>query len=84
MGKAVAHLAHWLGFYVIVSDDRAELCTPEMIPEADAYYPLPMAELPSQVEINRWTAIVLTTRGSDVDVDGLPALIEYTRHAILV
>ena len=27
VGKAVAHLAHWLGFRVVVSDDRVEFCT---------------------------------------------------------
>ena len=76
VGRAVAHLAHWLGFYVIVSDDRAELCTAENVPEADAYYPLPMVELPAHIDVNRWMAIVLTTRGSDVDVEGLPALLD--------
>lgn len=82
VGRAVAHLAHWLGFYVIATDDRAELCTPESIPDADVYYPLPMAELPAQLDLTpavkgeRWTAIVLTTRGSDVDVEGLPALLD--------
>ena len=75
VGKAVAHLAHWLGFYVMVSDDRPELCTRELIPEADAFYPVAMAELPEQIKIDRWTAVVLTTRGSDVDVVGLPALL---------
>ena len=29
VGKAVVHLAKWLGFRVAVSDDRAEFCTPE-------------------------------------------------------
>lgn len=75
VGKAVAHLAHWLGYFVAVSDDRADLCSPENIPEANAYYPVPMADLPDQIEITPWTAIVLTTRGSDVDVAGLPALL---------
>jgi len=75
VGKALVHLAHWLGYYVIVSDDRTELCTPENIPEADAFYPVAMAELPAQIEIDRWTAIVLTTRGTDVDVLGLPAIL---------
>jgi xanthine dehydrogenase accessory factor len=42
VGKAVAHLAKWLGFRVAVSDDRAEFCTPEVIPDANAYYPVPM------------------------------------------
>jgi xanthine dehydrogenase accessory factor len=75
VGKAVAHLAHWLGFHVMVSDDRPELCTSEHVPDADAYYPFPMAELPSRLDFNRSTAVVLTTRGSDVDAVGLPALL---------
>ena len=28
VGKAVAHLAHWLGFWIVVNDDRPEFCTP--------------------------------------------------------
>ena len=76
VGKAVAHLAHWLGFRVAVNDDRAEFCTPEAVPEADEYYPCPMADLPSQLAITPWTYLVLTTRGMDVDVQGLPALLD--------
>jgi xanthine dehydrogenase accessory factor len=76
VGKAVIHLAHWLGFRVAVNDDRTEFCTPEVTPGADMYYPIPMAELPGQLEITPWTYLVLTTRGSDVDVDGLPLLLE--------
>ena len=30
VGKAVVHLAKWLGFRVAVSDDRAEFCNPEV------------------------------------------------------
>ena len=76
VGKAVAHLAKWLEFRVVVSDDRPAFCTPEAIPDADEYYPIKMAELPEKMEISAWTYIVLTTRGSDVDVDGLPFLLE--------
>lgn len=75
VGKAVAHLAHWLGFWVIVSDDRAEFCSPETVPDADEYYPLQMGELPDKLKITPWTYIVLTTRGVDIDVLGLPALL---------
>ena len=63
VGKAVAHLAHWLGFRVAVSDDRPEFCNPDAVPDADAYYPIPMSDLPSQLEITPWTYLVLTTRG---------------------
>ena len=76
VGKAVVHLAQWLGFYVIASDDRPMFCTPEAVPGADEYQPVPMSDLPKRVKITPWTYIVLTTRGMNVDVEGLPALLD--------
>ena len=76
VGKAVAHLAKWLGFRVAVSDDRTEFCTSEANPDADEFYPVPLAELPFNLAITPQTFLVLTTRGSSVDVAGLPALLE--------
>jgi xanthine dehydrogenase accessory factor len=76
VGKAVAHLAHWLGFYVVVNDDRPEFCNPQAVPGADQYLPGPMAELPQHLEITPWTYLVLTTRGVNVDIPGLPALLD--------
>jgi xanthine dehydrogenase accessory factor len=76
VGKAVAHLAKWLGFRVAVSDDRTDFCTPEANPDADEFYPVPLAQLPSNLLITPQTFLVLTTRGSSVDVAGLPALLE--------
>ncbi len=75
VGKAVVHLAKWLGFRVAVSDDRAEFCTPESTPGADAYYPVPMEKLPDQLKITPRTFIVITSRGSSVDAAGLPPLL---------
>jgi len=75
VGKAIVHLAKWLGFRVAVSDDRVELCNPESTPEADAYYPVSMRELPNHIKIDRRTFLILTTRGSNVDVDGLAPLL---------
>lgn len=76
VGRAVAHLAKWLGFSVAASDDRPEFCTPEAIPDADEYYPCPMSELPKQMVITPRTYLILTTRGVTVDIEGLPALLE--------
>jgi xanthine dehydrogenase accessory factor len=76
VGKAVAHLAKWLGFFVAVSDDRPEFCTPESNPDGDIFYPFPMAELPSHLNITQQTTLILTTRGNNVDIAGLPALLE--------
>jgi xanthine dehydrogenase accessory factor len=76
VGKAVAHLAHWLGFRVAVSDDRQEFCNPDAVPDADEYFPLPLKDLADRLKITPWTYFVLTTRGVDIDVDGLPALLD--------
>jgi xanthine dehydrogenase accessory factor len=75
VGKAVVHLAKWLGFRVVVSDDRAEFCNPEATPGGDEYLAVPMQDLPQHLKITPWTYLVLTTRGSNVDVLGLPALL---------
>jgi xanthine dehydrogenase accessory factor len=75
VGKAVAHLAKWLGFIVAVCDDRPDFCTPTSVPEADQFYPIALEDLSKQMKITPWTYIVLTTRGMDVDVRGLPSLL---------
>ena len=76
VGKAVAHLAHWLGFRVVINDDRPEFCTSEAVPDGDEYLPAPLAELPQRLKITPWTYLALTTRGVNIDVQGLPALLE--------
>ena len=76
VGKAVVHLAKWLGFRTAANDDRAEFCNPESTPEADAYYPVPMNELPNHARIDKRTILILTTRGSNIDVAGLSALLD--------
>lgn len=76
VGKQVGHLAKWLGFHVVISDDRPEFCTPEANPDADEFYPVPMAMLPSQFKITPTSYLVLTTRGSNVDVAGLKPLLD--------
>ena len=76
VGKAVVHLAKWLGFKVAVSDDREEFCNPKSVPGADAYYPVPMGKLTEQLKVTRQTYLVVTSRGSPIDAAGLPSLLE--------
>ncbi|MBL8051075.1 MAG: XdhC family protein [Anaerolineales bacterium] len=76
VGKAVVYLAKWLGFRVVVSDDRAEFCNPESTPGADEYYPVEMGKLAESMKITKQTYLVITSRGSGVDVVGLPSLLE--------
>lgn len=75
VGRAVAHLASWLGFRVVVNDDRAEFADASAVPEADQVIHSPLAELPQQLRITSDTYILLTTRGVPVDVEGLPPLL---------
>lgn len=76
VGKAVVHLAKWLGFRVVVNDDRPEFCNPEAVPGADEYHPIAMKDLPKKMNITGSMYMVLTTRGVDFDVEGLPVLLE--------
>jgi len=76
VGRAAAHLAKWMGFRVLLSDDRPEFCTPAQNPDADAFYPTAMQNLPAQIPLGRQTYIVLATRGAEVDIAGLPPLLK--------
>lgn len=82
VGKAIVHLAKWLGFRVALSDDRPEFCTPEWAPGADEYLAMPMSDLPQHFNFHAETYIVMPTRGAPLDVEGLPHLIDQP-HAYL-
>lgn len=76
VGKAVAELAHWLDFHVIVVDERKDYATAEQMPDADEYLSVSLSELPQKLKIHRNTFLVLTTRSVDLDVAGLPAILD--------
>jgi xanthine dehydrogenase accessory factor len=76
VGKVTCSLAKWLGFRVVVSDDRIEFCSKQFVPDADEFYPVPMQELPGIFEITPHTFVVLTTRGSNVDIEGIAPILE--------
>lgn len=73
VGSSVAHLANWLGFHVVLTDDRPEFVN---VPGADESILAPLAELPNKINITSETYILLTTRGLPIDVDGLPPLLD--------
>lgn len=76
VGVALAHLAHWLGFRVIVSDDRDGFAAPEKTPEADEFHHGPVSSLPDAFELHKHSYVVMTTRNLDLDVEGLPKILE--------
>lgn len=76
VGKAVASLGYWLGYQVLLNDDRPELVTPDNIPEADLYLPGDIEELLQQVTIHSNTYIAVLTRNVLIDREILPRLAE--------
>ena len=82
VGKALVHLGKWLGFRVVLSDDRPEFCNPQSVPEADEYLPLTIRELAQTFPFQPQTYIVMPTRGLPLDVAGLPYLLDVP-HAYL-
>lgn len=74
VGQAVASLAKWMGYRVVVSDDRAELATPAIIPEADIYIPGNIDDVLESAPITSNTFVVVVTRNVMVDRQLLPAL----------
>ena len=75
VGKALAELGKWSGFRVVISDDRAEFCNASYLPNMDGYLPVPPAELPNHIKIDRHTYITAVTRGLPIDEKLLPVLL---------
>ncbi|MCA9931148.1 MAG: XdhC family protein [Anaerolineales bacterium] len=76
VGRALAHLGHWLGYRVIVTDDREDLVTPELIPHADVYAPGQFAQALAANPITTNTFVAVVTRNVLVDRDVLPLLFD--------
>ena len=76
VGRSLAHLAKWMGFRVVVTDDRAELCTREFIPDADEFVVGPVQEALARLHVDHQTFVACVTRGYLFDVDALPILLD--------
>ena len=75
VGQAVADLGHWLGYRVVVTDDREALATPEHIPNADVYLPGSFKDVLDANPIHSNTYVVLVTRNVKVDLEIMPLLL---------
>ena len=76
VGRALTHLAKWSGFHVVVTDDRADLCSPKQCPEADDYICESITVALQRVPLTAQTYVALVTRGYPIDVEILPFLIQ--------
>jgi xanthine dehydrogenase accessory factor len=75
VGREVAALAKWLGYAVVISDDRAELLTDDLAEHGQTHHGS-IIDLTKDITIHSQSYIVMTTRNVDVDVAGLPSLFE--------
>ncbi len=76
VGRALAYLGHWLGYQVVVTDDREELATPELVPGADVYLPGVFEQVIKAHPITRRTFVTAVTRNVAVDRIVLPQLLQ--------
>lgn len=77
VGQAVAHLGRWLGYRVVVTDDRVELATPEVVPDADVYLPGDFAQVLAHYPLTADTYVVLVTRNVSLDRQILPHILAH-------
>ena len=75
VGKQVALLAKWLGYAVVVSDDRPELLADPELADAGRLFNGAAGSLPEEIKIHSQSYIVLTTRNVEVDLVALPPLL---------
>ncbi|MFQ3566537.1 MAG: XdhC family protein [Aggregatilineales bacterium] len=75
VGKALAELGKWAGYRVILSDDRAEFCSPAYLPDMDEYVVCPPGEIAQRVSITHQTYVAAVTRGLPIDIHLIPALL---------
>lgn len=76
VGRAVIDLAHWLGFRVAASDDRADLVTVEQLPNADVFLPGSIADALATFPITEDTSVVMVARNVGLDIAAIPLLLE--------
>lgn len=67
IGRALARLADFLDFYVVVLDDREDFASPERLPEADEVLCDDFEAALERFPVDSNTSIVLVTRGHKQD-----------------
>lgn len=75
VGRALAELAKWMEFRVVLSDDRPAFCSPEYLPGMDEYLVCAPADVTQRLTIGPDTMIAAVTRGLPIDIHLIPALL---------
>lgn len=75
VGKALAELGKWMGYRVVLSDDREMYCNPTYVANLDQYLVCKPAEVTRYATITAQTYVAAVTRGMPVDLELIPALL---------
>ena len=76
VGRAVAGLAHWLGYRTVAVDERAEMVSEEAIPDADVRFAGTVADALAAHPVTTTTSVVVVTRSHDLDAQIVPLLLD--------
>lgn len=76
VGRALAELGKWMGFRVVLSDDRAEYANPDYVADLDQYVVCPPSEIFDHLTITPNTYVAAVTRGLPIDINLIPALLQ--------
>jgi len=74
IGQAVAELGAFLGYRIVVLDERAEMVTSDRFPQADALLSGPLGEQLERFPLTPQTYVLFVTPHSSRDEKGLAAL----------
>ena len=74
IGNALVQIGSWLGFKIIVADDREGFANKENHPDADEHIEAPANKIVEKLDIHEFSYIVLTTRSVDIDIEILPQI----------
>lgn len=80
VGKAVAELASWLGYFVIATDDREEIA--EGFTGADLLLTGSIESTLEQVSLTNRDHVVAVTRNAELDIQNLPHLLNTDAKSI--
>jgi len=83
VGKQISKLANWLGFLVMVIDDRKELLTEDNLPDTNHRFESWDSLIESFPELDSMsTSVVLTTRSLEIDVTLIPQILKINPNYI--
>jgi len=74
IARPLARMAAALGWKISVADDRSDFAAPEYFPEGTIVHCAPFTDVWKRIEVDRFTAVVLVTRGHRHDAECLAAL----------